>query len=144
LISNIEPFRLLVYGGHITNEGYASLDVKKTVRLQAIHKMLLGELNSMRKGYVPPKYLENLEKYPLVQQDSIARYGTRFAGPLYNPHVTIGIVDPARASDAARELPLLEESFTVKELVMFRQAEPGRSVKILGRFPLRSDRKTHR
>jgi len=97
---------------------------------------LLEQLNKWREGYLDPKYVQNFNNYPREQQESLRRFGTRFAGALFAPHITIAIVSPEYVDEVWRLLPKINVSFEVRELVLFRQVEPGKSIEILDYFSL--------
>ena len=125
----------------IEDSGYVSIRVQKTEVVRKLHLQLLTRLDEFREGYVPEKYLKVIEAYPAEQQESIRMYGTRAAGPSFAPHVTVGTVGDQFVSVARRELPYMlrgarHVTFSVGELVYFKQGIPGKSISIIKRFPL--------
>ena len=117
----------------IDESGYALVPAVLNDTLRELHLTLLRTLNPFREGYIPEKYLSKIETYPPDQRQSIRMFGTRFAGDLYNPHVSIGFVPPGDKVTAQKYLPNTFSSDTIvsKSIVMFRQKEEGRSIELL-------------
>jgi hypothetical protein len=118
----------------VEDGGYAAIPIVRSDALVGLHRLLLERLDRFRDGYIPDKYLTSLDKYPSDQRDSIKKYGTRFAGDLFKPHVSIGFVCNGDIKSATKLLPvnLLGRQCKVAEMTVFRQRETGRSIEVLG------------
>lgn len=138
VISKFASFNIRITSKHVNDGGYVTIKVYKSKVLQELHNMLLRKLNKWREGYLHPKYTQNLNSYPQEQRESLKRYGTRFAGVLFEPHITVAVIETKHLSEARKILPYIRESYQARDLVLFRQVEKGESIEILDRFPLRT------
>lgn len=126
----------------IEDAGYVAIEINITQSMRDLHNTLLAKLNIYREGYLSPKYAETLHTFPKDQQESLRNYGTRMAGSLYAPHITVGI-SSADSVPAIKQgiAPLLKEMqnvrFNVQDLVFFRQGKPGRSIEKISCYSLK-------
>ena len=140
-LSQIKPFEVSAGDAKIEDGGYIAIEVKVNEKLRALHNLLLDKLNTFREGYLSQKYVDTMHTFSQEQQESLKKFGTRAAGILYAPHITVGIAS-ADAVSAIKQIiaPDLQRmssiKFTTSELVFFRQGKPGRSIEIIERFPL--------
>jgi 2'-5' RNA ligase len=134
---SIPRFSVNVDRFEVEDSGFVSIRIANSETLRRIHYSLLEKLNSYRAGYIPPKYAEKLDSYPPGQRESITTFGTRFAGQLFSPHLTVGVIKPEYVSEARISLGEPETSpFNVCRLTLFRQGEEGRSIEVLNEVTL--------
>ncbi len=132
------PVGVRIHGARVDDSGYISLRVGSNDRLAEIHQELLNRLNGLREGYLAPKYADNIEDYLEEEKRSLLAYGTRFAGRLFSPHMTVAVVGAENVGAAKR---IIERDdwgckFVIDEILYFRQKEAGKSIEVLNRFPL--------
>ena len=135
-IAQFPHFNIHINEEHVEKEGFVSLKIYKTKEITELHQSLLRQLNKWREGYLDQKYVQNFNNYPKEQQENLKQFGTRFAGKLFNPHVTIAMVNPEFVEEVKRIMPKINSSFEVCELILFKQVESGKSIEILERFPI--------
>jgi 2'-5' RNA ligase len=141
VLRHVTPFGIHIGDTKVENGGYVSIEVDITDQLRNLHNALLARLNQFREGYLDKKYADTLASFPPDQQESLKRYGTRKAGPLFTAHITVGVASPDSVPAVREELqPKLQElkgkTLPIKELFFFRQGKPGRSVEVLCQYQL--------
>lgn len=141
VLRSVQPFGVDVCDAKMESSGYVSLEVELTESLRTIHSLLLERLNPLREGYLAEKYVQRMDSFSSEQQRSLRLYGTRAAGELFRPHVTVGaigaeVVVVAREQLTERLRDLAQTSFTAREITLFRQGEEGKSIEVLGRYAL--------
>ena len=125
-----------------SKEYYVCLKIKQTNKLVEIHNLFLDKLNYIREGYINKKYLDVLtEDIDNEIKYNIEKYGTRFAGKLFSPHISISFINKEKAINSilASELPQLKGIFQCNNLIVFKQKESGKSIDILANFSLRDN-----
>lgn len=140
-LNHIKPFEISLGKAKFEDGGYISMEIEVGKTLQSVHMSLLEHLNKFRDGYLAQKYIDTMHSFSPEQQESLKAYGTRAAGKLFSPHVTIGIVPTDSISLARNKVEsvlerLTAKTFSVNELVFFRQGRPGKSIEIINHYSL--------
>lgn len=138
LMINYQNIKIELSEMHIEDNGkeyYLDQRVVKTTQLIDLHFKLLEELNEFREDYINPKYLsEDIQKdMSDIMKKNIMRYGTRFVGELFEPHVSISYVakDKVDLDTLYKKLPNLSGMYESNQIIVFKQKESGKSIDIL-------------
>jgi len=133
IIAKLPPFSISITKEVDVKDGYMALNVRDSGVLYNLHKEMLKRLSPLR-----DKNVKINPAIPKTRRELIKRYGTSNAGKAYNPHITIGLIDPVEMSKGKKALAKTPKLiYRVKEIALCKSPQSHISVRgVIARFNL--------
>ncbi|MBQ8791893.1 MAG: hypothetical protein IJZ51_11380 [Ruminiclostridium sp.] len=122
------PSKTIDFGDVIyVPEGWYFWMCKKTKEFQELHDLTLKlvELNIVLE---PSRFNRNIENIPSIQLEAIRRYGYRYAGEAFFPHITVGRTtneDTVLLSELNSEFASIEKRAEISRITVYRMGNNG-------------------
>lgn len=136
IIEKIVPFEITIQDLYTDESGFIGLNIINQESCYNIHKQFIEKLNKFREGYLHSKYINNFDKYDFETQEILKKYGTRFAGKKYYPHITLNIVKQDQVECIKSDYNNFAASFIFHEIIIFKQKESGKSIDLIATYKL--------
>jgi 2'-5' RNA ligase len=131
------PVELDFQGVTVSREGYVFWRVRSTPWLQVLHENLLLKLSPLRGGLIRDSFLEALDSYDPFEQQNIRNYGFPWVLAHFQPHLTLGVVDPGEGARATAALGDPRGKALIREVGLGPVGDCGAVLTPGRRFPLK-------
>jgi 2'-5' RNA ligase len=137
VLSRIRRFRMKSAGYHQGATGYVDVGFTRVQEITRLQRAVVRALNPLREGLMRSADLKKLPTLRSAERKNIRRYGYRSVGRNYRPHLTFTRLRKRKwKTDALRDVPPKNFSFTAGALVLLRAGKHGTGREMIKRFRL--------